>query len=70
VSCYADIGSLAREVYANFPCTPCEWCSEPVAGPRCPFCSMVQRWSETSEQDVDEEADAPDGSRPGARSVA
>jgi len=71
VSCYSDIGSLAREVYASFPCTPCDWCSEPVAGPRCPFCSMVQRWSETSEQDdVDEEADAPDGSRPGARSVA
>jgi hypothetical protein len=71
VSCYGDITSLAREVYASFPCVPCDWCSEPVAGPSCPFCSMVQRWSEAAAQDdVDEEADAPAGSGPGARSVA
>jgi hypothetical protein len=71
VSCYSDISALAREVHTSFPCTPCDWCSEPVAGPSCPFCSMVQRRPEAAEQDdADEQADAPDGSRPGARSVA
>jgi hypothetical protein len=72
VSCYSDVDALAREVSASFPCSPCDWCGEPVSGPNCPFCSMVQRWSEeaTAAEEGDEEAEPPAGPWPGTRSVA
>jgi hypothetical protein len=72
VSCYSDVEALAREVAASFPCTPCDWCGEPVSGPTCPFCSMVQRWSEEAAAAGEgvEQAEPPAGPWPGTRSVA